>query len=199
MRLVVIGTGDVGGAVADALAARHEVLRASRNAADPAMRLDISDPASIRSFYERAGRLDGVVCCAGSGSFGALPGLKDEDFDFTLKNKVMGQVNLVRFGHPHVSDGGVFVLTSGIFSTKPPPGVPALAMANGAIESFVRAASQDLPRGQRLDAVSPPFLHETATRMGMAAAGQLSAADNAKTYVDLVEGTANGQVVSFGG
>jgi hypothetical protein len=54
----------------------------------------------------------------------------------------MGQVNLVRFGVNHLSEDGVFVLTSGIFSQRPIPGVPALAMANGGVESFTRGAAR---------------------------------------------------------
>lgn len=195
MKVLVIGaTGDVGKAVADAFAERHETLRASRNAPDANLRVDIADPASIKGLYERVGMVDAVVCCAGSGRFGPIQTLTDEDLAFTIANKLMGQVNVVRFGIDHVRDGGVFLLTSGIFGTKPPPGVPALAMVNGALDSFARAASLDLPRGVRLNTVSPPFLEETASKMGMK--GAISAAANAQHYVKLAEGTETGKVVS---
>lgn len=39
----------------------------------------------------------------------------------------------------------------------------------------------DLPSGVRIHTVSPPFINESAAAMGMPQAGQLSAADNAKT------------------
>ena len=194
MKLIVVGaTGTIGSAVAKALEdSGHEVLRASRKGQ---LAVDISEPASIRRMFEQASQVDGVVCCAGNGAFKPLLELTDDELQLTLSDKLMGQVNLVRVGAEHVSDGGVFVLTAGIFSRNPPPGVPALALANGALESFARAAARDLPRGIRIHTVSPPFITATAEKMGLPTEGTISAEDNAKSYVALVEGTETGQVV----
>jgi NAD(P)-dependent dehydrogenase (short-subunit alcohol dehydrogenase family) len=193
MRIAVVGaTGTIGKAVADALAGRHDVVRASRKAE---VSVDIGDVASIQAFYARLGRVDAVISCAGDARFGPVHALSDEDFALGLQHKLMGQVNLVRHGLASMNDGGVFLLTAGIFSIRPMPSTSAIAMANGALESFARAAALDLPRGIRINTVSPPFLNETAAAMGMPGAGQLSTADNAKAYVALVEGTDTGLVV----
>lgn len=198
MNLIVIGaTGTIGIAVADALeGAGHEVVRASRRGE---VQVDIADPGSIRAMFARMDKVDGVVSCAGEAAFKPLLDLTDEDIALSLGNKLMGQVNLVRFGTEYVRDGGVFLLTAGIFSRNPPPGVPAIAMANGALESFARAAALDLPRGIRIHAISPPFITETARAMGMPTEGTLPAADNAQAYLRLVEGEQTGQVVYPGG
>ncbi len=194
MRILVVGaTGTIGKPVAEALASRHEVVRASRTG-DPTV--DITRPDSIRALYRRLGRLDGVVCCAGSGVMRPLAELTDDEIRSSLADKLMGQVNLVRFGLDHVSDNGVFVLTAGIFSKNPMPGVTPLALANGALESFARAAALDLPRGIRINTISPPFIKETAEKMGLP--GGLAAEENAKAYVALVEGKDTGQVVFNG-
>ena len=194
MKLIVVGaTGTIGSAVTSALEAKgHEVLRASRSSS---LSVDIKEPDSIRSLYREVGRVDGVICCAGNAAFEPLLELDDDDIDLSLRDKLMGQVNLVRFGAEHVNDDGVFILTAGIFSQDPPPGVPAIAMVNGALESFARAAALDLPRGIRINTISPPFITETAREMGMSTEGTLSAEDNAKAYVELVEGDRSGQVV----
>lgn len=194
MRALVIGaTGTIGSAVADAFAAAgHEVVRASRKGE---VQVDISDPGSIRSMYARIGKVDAVVSCAGSGAFAKLGDLTDEQLEFTVANKLLGQVNLVRFGIDHVNDAGAFVLTAGIFSQRPPPGVPALALANGGLESFARAAALDLPRGIRIATLSPPFITETAKKLGMPTEGTLSAANNAKAYLAFVTGSDTGLVV----
>lgn len=194
MRVLVVGaTGTIGKAVADVLAERgDDVVRASRNG-DPAV--DIADAASIRALYAKVGWVDAVVSCAGAVKMGALETLTDADFAMSLSSKLMGQINLVRFGVPHVRDEGVFVLTAGIFSQRPPAGVPAAAMVNGALESFARAASKDLPRRIRLVTVSPPLIQETAKAMGLPAAGALSARDNAQRYAELLHGAQTGQVV----
>jgi NAD(P)-dependent dehydrogenase (short-subunit alcohol dehydrogenase family) len=195
MRILVVGaTGDIGSAVATAFEeAGHEVIRASRRIAPPGLRVDLGDQATIAALFDRVGRVDGVVSCAGEARWGALSTLSDDDFAWSFANKVMGQVNLVRLGVDHVSDGGVFLLTAGIFGTAPPPGVPALAMVNGALESFARAAALDLPRGIRILTMSPPWLHETAAKAGKI--GGISAKDNAAFYVAAATGNDTGKVV----
>jgi NAD(P)-dependent dehydrogenase (short-subunit alcohol dehydrogenase family) len=191
MRILVVGaTGTIGRAVADALDGEHDVIRASRNGD---VTVDMTDPSSIRAMYEKLGRVDGVIVCAGGGVMKPLTELVDGDIEATLNDKLMGQVNLVRFGIDHMNDGGIFLLTAGIFSQSPPPGVTAVAMVNGALESFSRGAALDLPRGLRINTVSPPFIEETARALGME--GGLPAAENAKVYVELVESERTGEVV----
>jgi NAD(P)-dependent dehydrogenase (short-subunit alcohol dehydrogenase family) len=195
VRILVVGaTGVIGGAVADALAARgHEVLRASRRSEHA---VDIADASSIRALYARVGRVDGVICCAGEAVDRALLDTTDEDFATSFREKLMGQVNLVRLGVQHVNDGGVFVVTAGIYGTEPPPGAVAGAMVDGALESFARAAARDLPRRIRIVAVSPPWIKESAAPIGMDA--PLTAAENAWSYVEAVEGNTTGVIVRPG-
>ena len=69
-------------------------------------------------------------------------------------------------------------------------------MVNGALKSFSRAAALDLPRNLRINTITPPVIKETAGQMGME--GGLPAAENAKTYVDVVESTQSGAVVFAG-
>ncbi len=197
VKVLIIGaTGTIGAAVADALeAGGHDVLCASRNAE---LSVNIAQPSSIAALYRRVGKLDAVICCAGSAAFKPLPALEDADLEMSLRDKLMGQVNLVRLGLHALNDGGVFVLTSGIFSRNPMPGVSAIAMTNGAIESFTRAAALDLPRGLRINAVSPPLITETARKMGFPTQGTLSAAENAEAYVSLVQGGDTGCVIFSG-
>jgi len=194
MRVLVVGaTGTIGKAVADVLAERgDDVLRASRTSD---VVVDIADPASIRAMYQKIGWTDAVVSCGGNAKMGALAQLTDADFAYSIEGKLMGQVNLVRFGIDHVRDEGCFVLTAGIFSQRAPAGASAAALVNGALESFVRAAAKDLPRRIRLVAVSPPFIRETAVAMGLPQAGKISARDNAARYVELLDGDYTGQIM----
>lgn len=192
MRTVVVGaTGTIGSAVADALAAKgHEVLRASRHGD---VKVDLTDPASIRAMYQGVGRVDAVVNCAGVARMGALTALTDEDWAASIADKLMGNVHLVRYGIDHVADGGAFVLTAGLWSQKPPPGATAIATVNGGLEGFVRAAARELPRGVRIVAISPPWIDESARQMGQR--GAITAAENARAYVAAVESGATGAVV----
>jgi NAD(P)-dependent dehydrogenase (short-subunit alcohol dehydrogenase family) len=191
MRVLVIGaTGTIGGAVASALSVRHDVVRVSRSSA---VSVDITDPASIDRLYDAVGFCDAVVCCAGQARRGAFGQLGVDDWVATFTNKVLAQINVVRLGLSRVRDGGSFTLTAGAYSQRPVSGVPALAMANGALESFTRAAALDLPRGIRINIVSPPLLKETAARMNIDM--PFTATENAAAYVRLVEGSDTGVVV----
>ena len=195
MRILLIGaTGTIGRAVADALGARHELVLASRSRAHE--RVDLADPASIRALYARVGRVDAVVSAAGEAKFAPLAALSDADFAFSLSSKLMGQVNVVRFGADSVADGGSFTLTSGVLARQPSPGSAAISLVNAGVEGFAGAAALELPRGIRVNVVSPPWVSETLVAMGMDPSGGLPAADVARSYVEAVEGRQTGQVLS---
>ena len=195
MRILLIGaTGTIGRAVADALGARHELVLASRSRAHE--RVDLADPASIRALYARVGRVDAVVSAAGEAKFAPLAALSDADFAFSLSSKLMGQVNVVRFGADSVADGGSFTLTSGVLARQPSPGSAAISLVNAGVEGFAGAAALEVPRGIRVNVVSPPWVSETLVAMGMDPSGGLPAADVARSYVQAVEGRQTGQVLS---
>lgn len=196
MRILLIGaTGTIGRAVADALGGRHDLVLASRRAPDAPV--DIADPRSVRALYARVGRVDAVVSAAGQAAFKPLAALADDDFAFSLGNKLMGQVNLVRLGlaADAVTDGGSFTLTSGVLAHQPEPGTAAISLVNGGLESFARAAALEAPRGIRVNVVSPPWVTETLQALGRPLEGGLPAAAVARAYVRSVEGTETGQVI----
>lgn len=158
MKIIVIGaSGHVGRAAVAALASRHEVVEAGRSS-DPAV--DITDPASIQAFFETVGEVDAVVSAAGAVPFAPLAELRREDYLAGIEGKVLSQVGLVRIATPFLRDGGSITLTSGIVGRAQIATGAAAALANGALEAFVRAAATELPRGLRLNAVSPTVLAE---------------------------------------
>jgi NAD(P)-dependent dehydrogenase (short-subunit alcohol dehydrogenase family) len=186
-------TGTIGEAVADALGDRHELVRASRSNAEE--QVDLGDPGSIRSLFARVGQVDAVVSAAGQAAFKPLDDLDDGDFAFSLNNKLMGQVNLVRYGLESVADGGSMTLTSGVLAERPEPGTGAISLVNAGLEGFTRAAALEAPRGIRVNVVSPPWVTETLEAIGRPLEGGLPADAVAKAYVRSVEGRENGQVL----
>jgi NAD(P)-dependent dehydrogenase (short-subunit alcohol dehydrogenase family) len=194
MRILIVGaTGTIGQAVAAALG-RHELVLASRSKSPE--RVDLADAASIRALFKRVGKVDAVVSVAGEAAWKPLAQLTDEDFAFSLGSKLMGQVNLVRVGADVVADGGSFTLTSGVLATRPTPGGAAITLVNAGVDAFTRAAALELPRGIRINAVSPPWVSETLTAMGRDPSGGLPAADVARSYVEAVEGKQTGAVIT---
>lgn len=194
MRILIVGaTGTIGSEVAKALGQEHEIVAASHHSSD--LTVDIADPDSIRALYDRVGRVDAVVSTAGQARFKPLTELGDEDFDFSLRNKLMGQVNLVRLGWDHVRDGGSFTLTSGVLSRAPMTGSGAVSLVNAGLEGFMRAAAFEAPRGIRVNVVSPPWVDETLAAYGMKGVPGLPAAEVAKTYIRSVTGDETGAVL----
>ena len=185
MRVLVVGaTGTIGRAVVDALRADHEVIGVSRN--EGPARVDITRPDSIRDMYEKIGEVDAVVSCAGGAAWKPLAELTDADFDMSLSYKLMGQVNLVRRGVRYVRDGGSFTLTSGLLAQEPMPNSAATSLVNAALE---------LPRGIRINVVSPDWVSETLAAMGQDPAQGVPAAEVARAYVASVIGRDTGTVI----
>ena len=195
MRILIIGAnGTIGREVVKALSGDHEIIRASRSDAD--VSVDIRDVSSIVAMYEQAGPVDAVISAAGSGAWKPLEQLTEEDFAVSLGYKLMGQVNVVRYGLKNVRDGGSITTTSGVLSRFPMIGSAAISLVNSGLEGFTRAAALEAPRGIRVNVISPPWVTETLIEMGSSDLSHgLPAATVAQAYVRSVTGTETGQVI----
>jgi NAD(P)-dependent dehydrogenase (short-subunit alcohol dehydrogenase family) len=107
----------------------------------------------VRNLFASTGAYDAILCAAGSGAWKLLDQLTDEDFEETLHYKLTGQANVIRYGLGSVRDGGVVVVTTGVLAHHPMPGSAAISLANGGLESFVRAAALEAPRGIRVNVI----------------------------------------------
>lgn len=199
MRILLIGaSGTIGRAVATELGQRHELVTAGRSSGD--VKLDLSDPASIRAAYAAAGPLDAVVCAAGNVTFKPLAEMTAADFEVGLRDKLMGQVNLVLLGREHVADGGSFTLTGGVLDSDPIVQGTSASMVNGALNAFALAASIELAapvdRGLRINVVSPGVITEALEAYAPYFRGfePVPAARAALAYAKSVEGKRTGQV-----
>lgn len=195
-RVLVIGaSGLIGSAVADALQSTgHEVIRASRSSAET---VDLGDPASIEDLFARVRAVDAVIAAVGSVPFKTLDALTVDDFRSGFENKALGQIRLAAAAVPHLRDGGSITLTTGVLAERPVPTGAAASVANAALHGYVLAAAPSLPRGLRINAVSPNVLLEaTGYHASFPGFVPVPAADVARSYVDVVEGESTGQVVS---
>ncbi|CAG7658223.1 short chain dehydrogenase [Paenibacillus allorhizosphaerae] len=165
MRILLIGaSGTIGNAVREELADRHEFISAGRNGAD--VSVDITSPESIRAMYQTVGKVDAVVSTTGSTHFGSFLELTPENNEISIQSKLKGQVNLVLLGHHYVNDRGSFTLTSGIIMDDPIVGGTSSAMAGGALKAFVTSAAIEMPRGIRINSVSPNVVKESIKKYG---------------------------------
>lgn len=199
MKIIVIGaSGTIGAAVVAELGVRHEVVCVGRSSGD--FRADIADPASIEQLYAQVGTFDAVVCTAGKVHFGAFDQFTPEKFDIGLRDKLMGQVNLVMLGLKHIRDGGSFTLTSGLLNDDPIREGVSAAMVNGGLEGFVRGTAIVLPRGLRINVVSPTVVEESLPSYAPYFRGTkaVPASEAALGYAKSVEGAQTGRVYRIG-
>jgi NAD(P)-dependent dehydrogenase (short-subunit alcohol dehydrogenase family) len=195
MRILVVGaTGTIGRAVVRALEPGHEILAASRHAP---LAVDITIPDSIRSMLAAAGPVDAIICAAGDAAFRPLAQLTDGDLELSLRNKLMGQVNLLRFGVAHVRDQGSITLTSGVLAHQPMLGSAAVSLVNAGIEAFARAAALEAPRGIRVNVVSPPWVTDTLAKLGMDPSTGSTPEQVAALYAKSVTGGQTGAVLEI--
>ncbi len=108
----------------------------------------------------------------------------------------MGQVNLVLIGREFVADGGSFTLTTGVLDSDPIRMGSSASMVNGAVNGFVIAAAIEIPRGMRINAVSPGVITEAMEDYAPFFRGfePGHAARAALAYAKSVEGAQTGQV-----
>ncbi len=187
--LIIGGTGTIGKKVSEHFSKKHEVIIGGRKSGD--VIVDIADIKSIQEMFESVGSVGAVVCIAGDAKWAAFESMNEDDFYIGLRSKLMGQVNLVRFGRRHLNDGGVFIITTGILAHSPNAATVMLTMINRGLEAFVEAAALDMPRNQRLNAVCPPMAKETADKMGWGPGG-LPTSEIAKYYLQSVNSGLNG-------
>jgi len=116
---------------------------------------------------------------------------------FGLTDKVMGQINVVLEGLNWVNDGGSFTLTSGVLDRDPIRSGAGAATANGALGGFVVGSAIEMPRGIRINVVSPGLLDVSEARYGAFFPGheRVSAQRVGLAYIKSVEGPGTGKVI----
>ncbi|GLQ96311.1 short chain dehydrogenase [Dyella mobilis] len=200
LRILLVGaSGTLGRAVAAELGQRHEVIAAGRNSGS--VKIDLTDVDSIRQGLQQAGELDAVISTAGKVTFAPLADFKAAPHGESLhtlgiNDKLLGQVNLALAARDCLRDGGSITLTTGILSDQPIVAGSSASLVNGAVEAFVRAAAIELPRGLRINVVSPTVLIEAMSAYAPFFRGfePVSAARAALAFSRSVEGAQTGQV-----
>lgn len=194
MKILLLGaSGIIGREIDKALSPGHEIIRAGRSGD---VKVDYTDTKSVKAMFEQVGKFDALITAVGRDSeFKPYEDLTDEDFDYGFQRKFMAQINLVRIGTPYINDSGSFTLSSGYLSDYPYPASAATGPFNAAVDSFARTVGPLLPRGIRVNVVSPaPVVSPEQSGRGVVTASQAAAG-----YIQSVEGTMSGEVIRMWG
>ena len=197
MKILIVGAnGLLGTGAVAALAEGNEIIKASRSGE---VSVDLTDPNSIAAMYEQVGKVDAVIAATGVVPFKSITELTLDDYHSGINDKVLGQVELVRQGLNYVTDCGSFTLTTGITERAPILTGAVASLANGALESFVLAAALEIPRGMRINAVSPSVLVEApGYHPYFPGFEQVTLKACGKAYAKSVNGTKSGHTYKVG-
>jgi len=196
MKIIIVGaSGRIGTEVDKALSGSHEIIRVGVRSGD--VQCDYTDIESVRGMFEKIGEFDSLISVAGGdSSFKLFQELGDEDYRYGFERKFLGQIRLLKMGESIIRDNGSFVFTSGFLSHYPNAASIATGPLNAAVDTFVKNTAPLLPRGIRVNVVSPAPIVEP----GQEKQGLVTAAETARLYVDAVEGNITGQVLrAWGG
>ncbi|MDD2563956.1 MAG: short chain dehydrogenase [Salinivirgaceae bacterium] len=201
MRIVVIGAnGTIGRVVYNKLIDKgYDVTEVYHSSGD--YRVDIRQPESIQELFKKTGKHDAIVSCVGKAYFGSFNEMTLEDYYTGFEHKVMGQVALVKIGIEYLNPGGSFTLTTGITCDDPIPYGTGLAMANGALNAFVKNTAINLENDIRINAVSPGLLELSAEKLGSFFPGHTPVPTSKviNAYLKSIEGKITGQIIRVQG
>ena len=200
--VVVGGASGIGWATARALAAEHcRVTVADRNTEAAAARaaelgephrwgaVEVTDEDSVATLFDdvvaREGGLDVVVNCAGFSGFGLITELAAEQFRSVVDVCLTGGFLVIKHAGRHLGAGGSVVSLTSLNARQPAIGMSAYCAAKAGLSMLTQVAALELgPRGVRVNAVAPGFVHTPLTESAAAIPGVVD---------DYVENTALGR------
>jgi len=183
--IVVGGASGIGWASARALAADgYRVVVADRNVDGARARgeelgaphtsafVDVGDEASVATLFEQTGQVDAVVSCAGFSNVGLIVDMPVDDFRSVIDVCLTGAFIVAKYAGRHLNDGGSLVSIGSLNGRQPAAGMSAYCSAKAGLSMLTQVAALELaPRGIRVNAVAPGFVHTPLTEAAAAIPG----------------------------
>jgi NAD(P)-dependent dehydrogenase (short-subunit alcohol dehydrogenase family) len=196
MKIIIVGaSGRIGKEVDKALTNRHEIVRVGSSSGD--VQCNYTDSESVRDMFNDIEKFDALISVVGGDStFKPFIDLNDDDYRYGFERKFLSQIRLLKFGENYIRDAGSFTFTSGFLSQYPNSYSIATGPLNAAVDTFAKNTASLLPRGIRINVVSPAPIVEP----GQESKGVVTAAQTAEFYIKAVEGSMTGQILrAWGG
>jgi 3-oxoacyl-[acyl-carrier protein] reductase len=175
--LVVGGASGIGWACARGLAAAgYRVIIADLNTDGAAARaaelgvphtsvgVDVTDEASVAAAFDSIGDLDAVVSCAGFSTIGLIVDLAVDDFRSVIDCCLVGAFTVAKYAGRHLREGSSLVSISSLNARQPAIGMSAYCAAKAGLSMLTQVAALEMaPKGIRVNAVAPGFVHTPLT------------------------------------
>lgn len=179
--VIIGGASGIGWATAQLLAAegcrvtiadRNTELAQQRGAelGDPHTwsAVEVTDEDSVAALFDevsgREGGLQVVVNCAGFSGFGLITDLEAEQFRSVIDVCLTGAFLVIKHAGRHLGPGGSLVSLTSLNARQPAIGMSAYCAAKAGLSMLTQVAALELgPRGVRVNAVAPGFVHTPLT------------------------------------
>ncbi|TGD85595.1 SDR family oxidoreductase [Mycolicibacterium sp. CH28] len=179
--VIVGGASGIGWATAQTLAAQGDrVTIADRNTdlareraatlGDPHTwaAVEVTDETTVAALFDdvvaREGGLHVVVNCAGFSGFGLITELDAEQFRSVIDVCLNGAFLVIKHAGRHLGEGGALVSLTSLNARQPAIGMSAYCAAKAGLSMLTQVAALELgPRGIRVNAVAPGFVHTPLT------------------------------------
>lgn len=179
--VIIGGASGIGWATAQLLAAegcrvtiadRNTELAQQRGAelGDPHTwsAVEVTDEDSVAALFDevsgREGGLQVVVNCAGFSGFGLITDLDAEQFRSVIDVCLTGAFLVIKHAGRHLGPGGSLVSLTSLNARQPAIGMSAYCAAKAGLSMLTQVAALELgPRGVRVNAVAPGFVHTPLT------------------------------------
>lgn len=134
--------------------------------------VEVSDEASVARLFDGVGGVDAVVNCAGFSGFGMITDLDAEQFRSVVDVCLTGGFLVIKHAGRHLRDGGSVVSLTSLNARQPAIGMSAYCAAKAGLSMLTQVAALELgPRGIRVNAVAPGFVHTPLTEGAAAIPG----------------------------
>jgi NAD(P)-dependent dehydrogenase (short-subunit alcohol dehydrogenase family) len=145
MKLVVVGgTSGMGRAtVTAARALGWDVVAAGRRKDADAF-IDVSDPASVKTFFGQVGALDHLLVSASPGRPGPILEQEPDEARTFLDGKLFGAWLCARYAAPRMSPQGSITFITGVAVVRPPRGAATVTAAFAGVEALSRSLALEL-------------------------------------------------------
>lgn len=174
---VVGGASGIGWASAQALATDgYRVTVADLNAEGAEVRAgelgephgwaqtDVTDEASVARLFENHGPVDVVVATAGFSNVSPIVDMPVDQFRSVVDVCLTGSLIVAKYAGRHLVDGGSLVWMSSLNARQPAVGMSAYCSAKAGLSMLTQVAALEFaPRGIRVNAIAPGFVHTPLT------------------------------------
>jgi 3-oxoacyl-[acyl-carrier protein] reductase len=141
--------------------------------------VDVTDEDSVQRLFDNVGPLDIAVNCAGFSNIGLITDMPVEDFRAVVDVCLNGSMIVMKHAGRHLREGGSLVSISSLNARQPAAGMSAYCAAKAGLSMLTQVAALEMgPRGIRVNAVAPGFVHTPLTAAAASVPGVV------KDYVD---------------